>query len=212
MRAFKTSFPIVLGLTISFGFLLGTARGDQAALAPKAGDIIYVDAEAMGSATGVNLTNAYTDQLDALAVAVSGDQIWVAEGSYNPGNDRSDSFNLVPGVAVFGGFDPERGINEFSERDWQEFETTLSGTILSGDDHYHVVMADDTSISITAATIPDGSTIRYGQANGSAPINRGGGFYCDGSSGGDCSPTNIVTTGDQKASLQQGGNTILILI
>ena len=46
--------------------------------------IIYVDKDATGSDNGKSWTNAYTDLQDAIAAALFGSQIWVAEGIYKP--------------------------------------------------------------------------------------------------------------------------------
>ncbi len=40
----------------------------------------------------------------AFSVAVTGDEIWVADGVYKPGSQRTDSFALKMGVALYGGF------------------------------------------------------------------------------------------------------------
>jgi len=49
----------------------------------------------------------------ALYIAVPGDQIWVAAGTYKPttSSNRSASFQLKSGVAIYGGF-PAEGGNE----------------------------------------------------------------------------------------------------
>jgi hypothetical protein len=72
---------------------------------------IYVDFDAIGAATGANWTDAYTSLQDALTAATSGDQIWVAEGIYYPDvgsglidDDRTETFTLVDGVGIYGGF------------------------------------------------------------------------------------------------------------
>jgi len=173
-----------------------------------AGSILYVDHTASGAggswleakpdlAQGLKLLN-YCPQIS---------QVWVATGVYTPGPARSDSFELLPGVAVYGGFDPAAGADQFSERDWQAYPTILSGDIAGDDiadangvvtttDHivgansYNVVRADGTKTPITSTTLLDGFTITAGHANGDAyPAFRGGGYYCDGSgSGAECSP------------------------
>ncbi len=83
--------------------VLSTAQADD--------HIIYVDADATGAATGLSWTNAFTTVQDALAVAQPGDEIWVAEGVYYPdegagqtNNARASTFQLLDGVALYGGF------------------------------------------------------------------------------------------------------------
>ena len=67
----------------------------------------YVNASATGSNNGTSWANAYTDLQSALVnKAQSGDQVWVEQGTYKPtsGTDRTASFNIPDGVAVYGGF------------------------------------------------------------------------------------------------------------
>ncbi|HEX5840091.1 MAG TPA: hypothetical protein VFY26_19800, partial [Anaerolineales bacterium] len=68
--------------------------------------IRYVKWDAAGANDGTSWTNGFTDLQLALAAASSGDEIWVATGVYKPtsGTDRSVSFVLKNGVAVYGGF------------------------------------------------------------------------------------------------------------
>src|SRR5262249_54017507 len=102
----------------------------------------YVNAAATGSNNGRSWTNADTDLQKALGSAQSGDQIWVAQGTYKPtsGTDRSLSFALKAGVAIYGGF--AGGETLLSQRDFVQHVTTLSGDIGtpgdSGDNSYHV--------------------------------------------------------------------------
>ena len=49
---------------------------------------IYVDVDASGSNDGSSWTNAYIYLQDALDVAVSGNDIWVAKGTYYPDEDK----------------------------------------------------------------------------------------------------------------------------
>jgi predicted outer membrane repeat protein len=222
MRAFKVLLPIVFGIAITFGALLGIANASSELNSPASpnGTIIYVHLyNDSGTYDGKSWDTAYKDLQDALAEAKSGDQIWVARGWYVTGNNRSDSFNLVPGVALYGGFYPAGGADEFSERDWENYRTILSGDVGQDDtpkvngvvtttDHIvginsdHVVVADGTSTPITGNTVLDGFFITAGQANGSYPDNHGGGFYCDGSIGGECSPSlaNLAFSGNYAGS------------
>ncbi len=190
----------------------GTVTVDMGAyefdLCPS-GTVIYVDKDASGLIDGKSWNTAYqslNDGLNAAAQCAGISQVWTAEGVYTPGSDRTDRFNLVPGVALYGGFAGiETGLDE---RDWTANPTILSGDIgrddintdgnqiaempddIIGDNSYHVVFADGTmGTPITSTTILDGFTITAGQANGSYPDSGGGGMFCDGrNSGSACSP------------------------
>jgi hypothetical protein len=143
----------------------------------------YVKWDASGLNNGASWIDAYTDLQSALAAASSGDEIWVAAGTYKPtpGTDRTVSFVLKNGVAVYGGFAGK-------ETSWDLSDVTTNVTILSGDiglpgDHsdnsYHVVAG---SRANEYARL-DGFTITAGNANSpSAPNDRGGGVYNDKSS------------------------------
>ncbi len=107
-------------------------------------------------------------------------RFWVAAGTYTPttGTDRTVSFVLKSGVAVYGGF-PDGG-GTFAQRDWNANPTILSGDIGTPNDNsdnsYHVVVA----IGTDATAVLDGFTITGGEANGiSYPSYYGGGIYSD---------------------------------
>jgi len=67
--------------------LLGIATEDTEVCC-YGGDIVYVDETASGSEAGTSWANAYTDLQDALARADNGcgNEIWVADAIYSPGN------------------------------------------------------------------------------------------------------------------------------
>ena len=78
-------------------------------------ETIYVDANATGANNGTSWGDAYKYLQDALTEAEpnQGIQIWAAQGTYrpdantsNPGgtNDRTATFQLINGVAIYGGF------------------------------------------------------------------------------------------------------------
>lgn len=101
-------------------------------------EIRYVKADAVGVGDGTSWADAYTDLEDALSVAVSGDQVWVAEGVYTPsvrrttGGDPSDQpgnevFLLGLGVELYGGFLGHEGSLE--ARAGSAASTVLSGEI-----------------------------------------------------------------------------------
>ena len=142
------------------------------------GSNYYVDSSATGNNDGSSWTDAYLYLQDALATASSGDRILVAEGVYKPDQstadpngtgNRNDTFQLVSGVEIYGGF-PAGGTNLWSDRDIQTYETILRGDIGVQDDNtynsYHVVTASYTD----SATLLDGFTIRDGNGSGGAGI------------------------------------------
>lgn len=65
---------------------------------------IYVHASASGANNGNNWNNAHKSLGNAISQAKTGDNIWVAVGTYKPGNTPSSTFNLKEGVSIYGGF------------------------------------------------------------------------------------------------------------
>ena len=142
--------------------------------------ILYVDQDAAGSNNGLSWVNAYSDLQDALAAASSGDEIWAAAGTYKPATDqdRSKSFTLKNGVAIYGGFGGTESSR--SQRNYETNITTLSGDIgdpnSNSDNSYHVVVGSNT----TNSAILDGFVITKGNADStsfSTEQARGGGYY-----------------------------------
>ncbi|WNV05470.1 hypothetical protein RP726_03410 [Candidatus Methylospira mobilis] len=98
----------------------------------NAGQIWHVTANVHVSSTGTDWKNAFNSLQTALGYAKSGDEIWVAHGTYHPDKtDRKVSFNLKRGVAVYGGFSGNE--NKLTERDYRKNKTILSGNIGGGD-------------------------------------------------------------------------------
>ncbi len=134
--------------------------------------VIFVKAEASGTNDGTSWTDAYTDAQDALAAARSGHEIWVAAGTYKPTSDtdRTRSFTLRNGVAVYGGFAGNEA--ERAGRSPSINTCVLSGEIGTsgtGDNSYHVVVG-------ATGAILDGFTVMLGNANGSGNDGNGGGL------------------------------------
>jgi hypothetical protein len=155
-------------------------------------------------------------------------EIWVAQGTYKPtaGTNRTISFNVMPGVAVYGGF-----IGTETTRDARNPAANL--TVLSGDlngndtgaangvdpsvptdgsnsdNSYHVVLMDGTTSSgiVTSSTVLDGVVITAGNANGtSSPDSNGGGLYCNGAGNGYmCSPELVNLTFSGNSASVYGG-------
>jgi hypothetical protein len=152
----------------------------------KAGTL-YVDADlASGLNDGSSWANAFQGPLGlqaALAAAVSGDQVFVAQGTYRPTDTlvRTEAFALKDGVALFGSF---LG-GETSPAERPPFGTApsvLSGDLagddasaLFGDNSFHLV----TTTGAMATAVLDGFVISSGAATGSAGNkDRGGGILC----------------------------------
>jgi predicted outer membrane repeat protein len=140
---------------------------------------ILVDVNAPGpTRDGSSWTTAYADLQAALATAVSGDQIHVADGSYAPtsSTDRTKSFQLKNGVSMVGGFAGYGSPNP-DLRDVTTNVTVLSGDIgasgVSTDNSYRIVTGTGTNLS----AILDGFTVAYGNANGAWPYISGAGLY-----------------------------------
>lgn len=138
---------------------------------------IYVDPSATGAGTGKNWKNAIASLADALVIANSGSEIHVADGIYKPttSTDRTLSFTLKNGVAIYGGYGGYGALNP-DARDFTLYPSILSGDIGSinsnYDNSYHVVTAPNTN----STAILDGFTISNGNAD-SSTVTQGGGMY-----------------------------------
>ncbi|MDH4238283.1 MAG: right-handed parallel beta-helix repeat-containing protein [Phycisphaerae bacterium] len=169
-----------------------------------AGQIIYVDDNAVGSNNGSSWADAYNYLQDALADVNSNsdvNEIHVAQGIHKPDlgggqtlGDRKATFHLINGVTIKGGY-AGAGSPDPNARDIELYETILSGDLAGNDvdindptdllneptlseNSYHVVTGSpaDEAILLDETAVLDGLTITGGNANG--PVFPGG--YCYG--------------------------------
>jgi gliding motility-associated-like protein len=152
--------------------------------------IIYVDLTAInGLQNGTSWENAFLTVPEALEVARSGDQVWVADGAYFPTScdpctesDKEIAMQLVPNAEMYGGFQGNE--DQLDQRDWAAFPSILSGDIgIAGDstdNSYKVLIAENS----TTYTLLDGFIIEEGNADGSFGFSSGGGLYIDANPGG----------------------------
>ncbi|MHC4676353.1 MAG: right-handed parallel beta-helix repeat-containing protein, partial [Planctomycetota bacterium] len=138
-------------------------------------NILFVDARATSGNNGANWPNALTYLQEALHLAAEYpqfEQLLVAEGVYTPAppeGDREATFQLVGGLAMYGGF--PAGGGSWQDRDPDVHKTILSGD-LNGDDgpdfannsenSYQVVTSEGT----IETTVLDGFIITGGSSSG----------------------------------------------
>ena len=183
--------------------------------------IIYVNKSATPGGDGTSWASPFDDLQTALASAVDGDEIRVAEGSYFVNGNTDTSFEIPSGVAVYGGYSGVEG----QSRDWESFVTILDGVF----NIHTIVYFEDSNTN----TILDGFTIQNGFADGvnsrghsgaaiyiellgsvSSPKianctikdnssdNNGGAIYIDGSVSGTAAPIfeNCIFEGNSSTS------------
>ncbi|MDR2407129.1 MAG: Ig-like domain-containing protein, partial [Bacteroidales bacterium] len=184
MEKHYTKFLRVFALgAIVLGSLINVAWGQT---------IRYVKQNGTGS--GISWTDASGDLQAMINASSSGDEIWVAAGTYIPeytiagynaatsnylytDGDRDNSFVLKSGVKIYGGFAGTGTESNLIERNWKDNPTILSGDRGDqgdiSDNCYHVVIvAGSTSTKITG--ILDGFIIKEGNANGTASVSVNG--------------------------------------
>jgi hypothetical protein len=149
------------------------------------GTIIYVDPTAAPGGTGETWECALQDLQPAIAIANSGQQIWVAAGTYKPHvTDQAVGFQLETGVKMYGGFlglsHPTAPEDDLGDRDFINNETILSGDIdgdgvLDSDNSHSVVRADN---ALASAEL-NGFIVELGYGGSGTGNNRhGAGIYC----------------------------------
>lgn len=150
------------------------------------GPIIYVDADAPGAYDGSSWTHACEHLQVALNIAMHGDEIRVAQGTYKPVGDRNASFELFSGITLKGGY-AGFGEPDPNARDFLRYQTVLTGDLAGNDcpvaepcdllteptraeNSYHVVKVTGSGYG---PAILEGLTITAANAE----ISPGGGLY-----------------------------------
>jgi chitodextrinase len=168
---------------------------------------VYVDDSAVGSNNGSSWPNAYNYLYDAMAVAMPGDTIFVAEGTYLPDtsgltDSREAAFALINGVTLVGGY-AGFGAADPDDRNVELYETVLSGDLMGDDtqapddsapsDNCYHVFYHPSGLNLDTTAILNGFTISGGNANAEEDHGDGGGMFNQGSSP---TVTNCIFTGN----------------
>ncbi len=129
--------------------------------------------------SGTSWATAFDDLSAALsAAAVVGvvEEVWVAAGTYTPGDNRYDTFGLRSGLALYGGF-----VGTEVDRDQRDPSSAV--TVLSGDIGAPGDMTDNVDVVVTAvgteaapleALVLDGFTVTGGGTPGTTRRGAGG--------------------------------------
>ncbi len=149
-------------LLLSFLFIINISQAQTT---------YFVKSDATGANSGTSWGDAYDDLQDALAMATTGDQIWVATGTYLPGTTDAATFHLTSDVQLYGGFAGTE--SSIDERTIENNPTILSGDLNNDDveDDFvtnrtdnatHIMFIEGT---VTTATIIDGFIFEGGHAD-----------------------------------------------
>ena len=92
----------------------------------------FVKSDATGANNGMDWLNAFTSLQAALAIAISGDNIYVASGIYHPSEtEKNISFVITPGIKLYGGFFGNE--TSFEPGDLANRDFINNASVLSGD-------------------------------------------------------------------------------
>lgn len=111
--------------TVNFGNTTMTANGNFIAKIISLPTVHYVNSLATGNNDGTSWDDAFNKFEDAISEASPGDIIYVAKGTYQPGND--EYFYMKPSVKIYGGFPNDDNTADMDDRDWINNETILMG-------------------------------------------------------------------------------------
>lgn len=128
----------------------------------------YVKAGATGS--GASWSDATGDFQAAVNASIVGDEVWVAEGTYQPAPGQW--FTMKEGVKIYGGFPANNDNAALGQRNW-----ALHPTILKGNGHSVIRNVFTSGNAMTNNAVLDGFTVRDGLYYGAGTSYSGGGIY-----------------------------------
>ncbi len=197
------SGPQPFTLTVSSGGQLATATTSLTVntVSPAR---LYVNDDATGANTGLSWQDAFTDLQSALTYSCRQNltEIWIARGIYKPRSGaRNDAFAMLPGVAIYGGFNG--GETDLTQRPPITPESPSSTTLSADIDGDGTVLNNSryiiyNTLRLTSTAILDGAVITdpLSGTQTAAIMNNSGtdpglGF------GSECSPQfrNLLFTG-----------------
>ena len=171
----------MLRTSVGIGLLVMVAMGP-----PALGQTVrYVDDDAPAGGDGLSWTTAYADLQTALSEATADaeiEEIHVAGGMYHPSaltdpnEPRSATFMMVPDVAIRGGYAGLEDLTDPNARDWDAYESKLSGTIYVEGEYTGNVLHVVTASGVGQSAMLDGFTITRGYA----VMGNRGGYWCGG--------------------------------
>jgi len=144
---------------LQFRVVVGSAEQSQAAtLTVQTRTTLYVDGAVSSSGDGSSWAAAFKTLSEALAVANSGSDLWIAAGTY-----AEPTHTLVSGARIYGGFAGDE--TDLAQRDPVAHVVTLNspvGPIFTGD------------TSTDSATLLDGLTLASGNSDHQPAITLSG--------------------------------------
>ncbi|BCS95388.1 hypothetical protein DSLASN_10200 [Desulfoluna limicola] len=137
----------------------------------------FVDIDASGATNGSSWADAFTDLQEAIFYAASGEEVWVAEGTYVP-NDSPNAptlpapsgyhFALKAGVSLYGGFSGSE--TQRSQRNTNSHITRLSGENTRWHVLWHKGAGPDQAlvdgVTISGGTALTTNSLMYGYGGG----------------------------------------------
>ncbi len=173
---------VAAGIFLALFLCLGVGTPDWHSVfrtASAEAAVKYVTQGGAGARDGSSWGNAFGEAELPAAIqgATAGDEFWIAKGAYRPSvtNDADATFELVEGVALYGGFSGTETAS--ADRNWSANVTVLTGDLANDDvgkvngvtlsagqirgiNSKTVVTADS---SITDSTVLDGLTVTAGR-------------------------------------------------